>query len=314
MMSNSLILHKHDQAKSKTMGMKQREKKESRKLIEKLHDRYRLVIMNDATLEEKLNFRLTRFNVFITVGTASIFLIVATIYLIAFTPLKEFIPGYADFNTRKVLRELSLRADSLERDLRQKDLYILNIRNIVEGRDMLEEIPDTVTDPTALLVEHNPISREDSMLRAEMQQISLYENNRWLSNDRPAFQQPGAFSFFPPIQGMISRHFNLQEGHLGIDIVAGHDETIKATLDGTVILSSWTVETGYTIAVQHNNNLLSIYKHNSSLLKAQGDMVEAGEAIAIIGDTGLYSTGTHLHFELWFHGNPINPFDYIVFE
>ncbi len=288
--------------------------KKKKGFLKKLHHKYRLVIMHNDTLEEKLTIAFTRFNVFLFVATASIFLIVATIYLIAFTPLKEYIPGYADFNTRQVLRELSLRTDSLERDLRQKDLYIMNIRNIVEGRDLIEEIPEKADDPEAVTYDELPRSREDSLLRAEIEQMLQTDNGYRGAVEARAVGQAIHISFFTPLHGMISSRFRPGDGHYGVDIVADHDAVIKATLDGTVIFAAWTIETGYTIGIQHDNNILSIYKHNSSLLKQQGQFVEAGEAIAIIGDTGLYSTGTHLHFELWFNGNPVDPADYIAFE
>lgn len=270
--------------------------------------------MNNETLEEKLSIRLTRFNVFLISGTIGLLLIIGTIYLVAFTPLREYIPGYADFNTRQVLRELSLRADSLERDLRQKDLFIMNIRNIVEGRDLIEEIPDSVSDPEGYVFEELPRSREDSLLRAEMENASQFENNYWSQSEMINASNPESFSFFTPLSGMISSHFNPGKGHFGVDVVADHNEIIMSALDGTVILATWTLETGYTIGIQHANNIITIYKHNSSLLKSQGDFVQAGEAIAIIGDTGIYSTGTHLHFELWFNGIPVNPTDYIAFQ
>ncbi len=288
--------------------------KKENSFFRKMFNKYRLVILNDDTFEEKLSVSLTRFNVFLVAGTISLLLIIGTIYLIAFTPLREYIPGYADFNTRRVLRELSLRADSLERDLRQKDLFIMNIRNIVEGKDLLEEIPDTVSDPQAFFIEELPRSREDSLLRAEMELATQFENNYWGFNGMPLARQPESFSFFPPLSGMISSHFNPRKGHFGVDVVADHDAVIKATMEGTVIISTWSVETGYTIGLQHQHNIISIYKHNSRLLKEQGDQVAAGEAIAIIGDTGMYSTGTHLHFELWFNGSPVNPTEFIAFQ
>ncbi len=300
--------------KSSISGHTMNEEKKRGGFFRKLHNKYHLVIMNDDTLEEKLSIRITRFNVFVFTGTAAILLVIATIYLIAFTPLKEYIPGYADFNTRKVLRELTLRADSLEQDLRQKDLYILNIRNIIEGRDLVEEIPENVDDPTIFSINELPRSAEDSLLRAEMEQASYINNDYWQNGEPYPMQQAFHISFFPPLTGMISSHFDPVKGHYGVDVVAADDAIIMATLDGTVIFSTWTIETGYTIGLQHANNIVSIYKHNSSLLKEQGAFVEAGEAIAVIGDTGLYSTGTHLHFELWFNGIPVNPADYISFQ
>ncbi len=290
------------------------DKEKQKSFLKKLYHRYRVVILNDDTMEEKLSIQLSRFKVFLLTGTFVILLVVATIYLIAFTPLKEYIPGYADFSTRQMLRELSLRADTLEKQLRQKDLYIMNIRNITEGRDLIEEIPDTIGDPAAFDIDELPRSREDSILRAEMELAEQFENNYWRVNDISYTPEMGNFTFFPPLTGMISSHFDPAEGHYGVDIVADQDEVIKSALDGTVIFSTWTMETGYTIGIQHEHNIVSIYKHNSSLLKDEGSLVEAGDPIAIIGDTGLYSTGTHLHFELWLNGIPVNPADYISFQ
>jgi hypothetical protein len=289
-----------------------REKKHS--FFRKLHDKYRLVLMNEDTYEEKISLSLTRFNVFVFFGVLSIFLIVATTYLIAFTPLREYIPGYGDFDTRSVLRQLSQRTDSLERVVRQKDLYILNIRNIVEGREIVEVMPDTLLNPLGYLMDELPRSPEDSILRAEMQGYSTFtpsaESISLPLNQSSRISQ--AF-FFPPIKGMVTSYFNPMEGHFGVDLVGGPNETIKATLDGSVVFSGWTLETGYTVVLQHTNNLVSVYKHNSVVFKQEGNLVRAGEAIAIIGNTGTLSSGTHLHFELWFNGNPVNPSDYIVF-
>ncbi|MFW5792692.1 MAG: M23 family metallopeptidase [Bacteroidota bacterium] len=286
--------------------------KKERKFFNKLHDKYRLVLMNDDTFEEKLSFRLTRFNVFLFFGTLVIFLVVATIYIIAFTPLREYVPGYADFNTREVLHELNIKADSLEKDLKRKDLYILNIQNIISGREIIDEFPDTITAGTEKVIEELPRSKEDSLLRLEIENQPQF--SYWVEEDvLSPYPDIHQFFFFPPVKGVITNYFNPAENHFGVDIVADHKEAIKATLDGTVIFSAWTTETGYTIGIQHVNNLISVYKHNSALLKREGSFVKAGEAIAIIGESGYLSSGTHLHFELWFNGNPINPVDYIVF-
>ncbi len=290
------------------------ENKEKKKnFFSKLHDKYRLVLMNDDTFEEKISFRLTRLNVFIFFGTLVIFLVVATTYLIAFTPLKEYIPGYADFNTRKVLRELNIKADSLQNELRRKDLYIVNIRNIIEGRDLEDEVPEMEINEELTEVAELPPSREDSILRAQIENEFTYADLNTEEMDIVEPQGVSQFFFFPPLQGIITNHFNQANRHYGIDIVADEGAPIKATLDGTVVLATWTPTTGYTIGIQHANNIMSVYKHNDSLLKEEGSFVKAGEVIGIIGNSGTLSTGTHLHFELWFNGNPINPTDYIVF-
>ena len=286
------------------------EKKKS--FFNKLHDKYRLVLMNDDTFEEKLSFRLTRFNVFIFFGALAIFLVVATTYLIAFTPLREYIPGYGDFNTRQVLRELSLRADSLENSLRQKDFYIQNIRNIIEGREIMEVMPDTISNPTYYDIENLPHSPEDSILRAEIESMGAFGTSLTALDVVPD-ENINHFFFFPPIKGVVTSYFDPAANHFGIDLVAEPNEAVKATLDGTVIFAGWTIQTGYTIGIQHSNNLISVYKHNSVLLKQEGNPVKAGDVIAIIGNTGILSSGPHLHFELWSNGNPIDPLDYIIF-
>lgn len=291
------------------MALRTDKKKE---FFKKLHDKYRLVLMNDDTFEEKISFRLSRLNVFIFFGGLSIFLVVATIYLIAFTPLREYIPGYGDFNTRRILRELSFRADSLETSLRQKDLYILNIRNIMEGREILDHMPDSLVNPGNFDIDQLPRSREDSLLRAEMESLGIY-GTTLVGTDVSPDSKINQFFFFPPVNGVVTSHFDPVARHFGIDLVADANQAVKSTLDGTVVFAAWTLETGHTIAVQHANNLLSVYKHNSVLLKRDGEMVRAGEVIAIIGNSGILSTGTHLHFELWFNGNPMNPLDYIIF-
>ncbi len=279
----------------------------------KLHDKYRLVLMNDDTFEEKISFSLTRFNVFVFFGTLVIFLVVATIYIIAFTPLKEYIPGYADFNTRKVLRDLNIKADSLEAELRSKDLYIVNFRNIIEGRELVEEITDSLGNKEFFEISELTRSREDSILRAQVESEAQF--TQMIQEEYSSTEITGAsqFFFFPPVQGIITNYYNSAQKHFGIDIVADEGSPIKATLDGTVIFSTWSLTTGYTIGIQHANNLLSVYKHNDVILKSEGSYVKAGEVIAIIGNTGTLSSGTHLHFELWFNGNPVNPLDHIVF-
>jgi murein DD-endopeptidase MepM/ murein hydrolase activator NlpD len=293
--------------------MQEKSRKE-KGFFSKLHDKYRLVLMNDDTFEEKISFRLTRFNVFVFFGTLAIFLIVFTSYIIAFTPLKEYIPGYADFNTRKVLRDLNLKADSLQAEMRRKDLYIQNIKNIFDGKDLVEEVIYAPKTQGAPEISELSKSKEDSILRAEIESDIRFtelnfEDVLGTADSRGVSQ----FFFFPPINGLITNHFNAAQNHYGIDIVANVGTPVRATLDGTVVFSTWTITTGYTIGIQHASNLLSVYKHNDALLKNEGSYVKAGEVVAIIGNSGTLSTGTHLHFELWFNGNPINPLDYIVF-
>jgi len=293
-------------------------KKKKYPLLQKLKNKYRLVIYNDQTLDEAVSFKLSRLNVFLVVGTSAILLIFATTYIIAFTPLKEYIPGYGDFDTAHDIESLIIRTDSLEKALNAKSKYVNNIRAILRGEDIPDinfKMPDTVIS----VKEYNyKKSHEDSVLRAEIENQPGYNLvNYTTDNNNPGYVTSSAsiknFFFFTPLNGTVTNNFDPAANHYGVDIVARENEAIKSTLDGIVILSSWTLETGYSIAIQHSDNLISVYKHNSVLLKKQGDYVKAGEVIAIIGETGLQTTGIHLHFELWFNGMPINPRDYIIF-
>ncbi|MCD4747067.1 MAG: M23 family metallopeptidase [Bacteroidales bacterium] len=291
-----------------------KEKKKKKKWYYKLRDKYRLVIMNEETYEEKLSFRLSRLNVFIVLGTIAILLIVLTIYLIAFTTLREYIPGYTDITLQKKVYDLQLKTDSIENDLRQKNLYINNIKNIIEGREIIDQIPDT-PEPN---INYKNItinkSYEDSVFRVEFEEQNNYD--LYYNENEELFAQSSllsTYNFFIPLKGLITNEFNLTVKHYGVDIVAKRNEAVKATLDGTVIFSDWTVETGNVICIQHQRNFISVYKHNASLLKKAGSIVKAGEPIAIVGESGELSTGPHLHFELWYNGTPVNPQDYMAF-
>lgn len=271
--------------------------------------------MNDETLEERFTFRLSRLNVFIALGTLTILLIFLTTILIAFTPLREYIPGYTNVGLQKKVYELQLKSDSIEKDIARKDAYIKNIKNIVSGGDLSEKIPVPADESGKfkdIRLKHSP---EDSMLRVEVEnqeKYSLYH----MESEADQMQRKsslGSVLFFTPIKGVVTSEFNPVERHYGIDIVAKKDEAIKSVLDGTVIFSNWTLETGYVIGIQHVQDIVSVYKHNAALLKKIGDMVKAGEPVAIIGETGETATGPHVHFELWSHGIPVNPKDYIAF-
>jgi murein DD-endopeptidase MepM/ murein hydrolase activator NlpD len=285
------------------------EKPEKKRRLPNLRRRFRLVLMNEDTLEESATFSLRLLNVFVFTGLTVILLITLTTLLIALTPLKEYIPGYADVDVRRRVLQLVLKADSLERALNARDEYITNIRDIVNGTVSTALPAKTDSAYTRYdTVQALRKSLADSMLRQEIESQSPLT----LHAGQPA-AGISSFLFFPPVKGAVTSRFDAATKHFGIDIVAGTNEPVKATLDGTVVLSNFTSETGYVLAIQHGNNLLSFYKHNSALLRKTGDFVKAGEVVAIIGNTGELSTGPHLHFELWFNGTPIDPSRYIPF-
>lgn len=283
-----------------------------RTLLRKLRSVYRLVLIDDRTFEERFSMRLSRLNVLVLVVFAALLYGALITTLIVFTPLKQYIPGYSDQRTRAEAISSSLRTDSLEFELAVRDLYITNLRNVLRG--------DLPADSATLFVpiESKPDladllpGRHDSLLRAKVERdeaYSLVEGRA--GGDRR--ELAGVF-FFAPLRGMVTSTFDRASGHYGVDIVAGTDLAVKACLDGTVVMASWTTDAGHVIQVQHRNDLVSVYKHNSVLLKKVGDRVRAGEAIAIVGNSGELTTGPHLHFELWRAGEPVDPQAYMVFE
>ena len=283
---------------------------EKPKKFQKLKNKYRLVVLNDDTFEEKISLRLSQLNVFVIVGLSSLILIILVILLIAFTPLREFIPGYANIIVRKKGIENTLKLDSLSLTLAQKELYLDNLKHIIQGEPIqFDETTVVDTSMNYSNIKNNPVE-EDSMLR------EMVESEEKYNLFSAAGSTPGnisSFIFFNPLKGTVTNRFNIKKQHFGIDVVAPKNEAIKATLDGTVIFAEWTAKTGYVIQLQHDNNLISIYKHNSILHKEVGDHIKAGEVIAIVGNSGELSTGPHLHFELWYNGIPINPEDYMMF-
>jgi murein DD-endopeptidase MepM/ murein hydrolase activator NlpD len=277
---------------------------------EKFRHKYRLSIYRDETFEEVLNLRLTRLNVMAILGLGIFLFLVLVISIIAYTPVRELIPGYPDEQTVRNIYLNNFRLDSLEMEIAKRDAYFENIRRIISG-DRPQDMRRNADSSRSTASRTYSKTREDSVLRAMVEPrdqfgLSAIENRRI----KPAFFN---ILFFPPVKGMVSNSFNSEFDHYGTDIVAATNEAVKATLPGTVTMAGWTLETGYVIQLQHADNIISVYKHNAELLKHIGDRVKAGEPIAIIGNSGELTTGPHLHFELWYNGTPVNPEDYISF-
>ncbi|MFA9370926.1 MAG: M23 family metallopeptidase [Labilibaculum antarcticum] len=286
--------------------------KEKKPLLEKLKNKYRLTISNEGTFDEVLSIRLSRLNVFTVTGLFSIVLIALVTLLIAFTPLREYIPGYPDGEMRKNIENNAVLVDSLIMELDQKDRFFQGIRNVISGNDfdnVLENPADSIVDPRYKDLSFST-SSNDSVFRKEHEEDEKY--NLSLGSAAKPRDLLNTL-FFPPMRGLISNHYDSKIEHFGTDIVGGMNARISSILDGTVIFSEWTLNTGYVIQIQHSNNLLSIYKHNSELLKKTGEHVKAGEAIALLGNSGELTSGPHLHFELWHNGRALNPEDYIKF-
>lgn len=294
---------------------------------ERLHFKYRLVIMDHETLEEKLSIRLSRYNVFVIGATSSVIIVLLTTIIIAYTPLREYIPGYATVDVQRKIYDLRLKSDSLERVFQQNNLYIYNMKRILDGKDVLDFMPaDSIikeelahSDSLSDDADGSPTS-SDSLFRKEVEsQMKYFGTARKTAPETQAtVVQPKADPLkntflVTPLRGYVSNVYNPGTQHFGVDIVAAPNTPVNSVLDGTVIFSGWTPKTGHTIAVQHRNNIISVYKHNSVLMKKEGDLVRAGEPIAIIGNSGSLTTGIHLHFELWQNGFSVDPRRYISF-
>lgn len=277
------------------------EPKKEKKLIKRLKVKYRLVIMTEKSFEEKFAFSLTPMNVFVALSTGIVVLSAIVISLIVFTPVREYIPGYSDTKTRRNVEKLIFKTDSLEKTIRQRDRFIETLKSIIDGKtlptDSLKNLSDSAMQKISMLI--------DEKLK-QQKQVSELSQEKHTSSLSTTY-------FFSPVKGLISRGYNLSEDHAAIDVVTVRDAPVKATLSGTVIISTWTPETGHVIGLQHSQNLISIYKHNASLLKKTGNIVSAGEAIAIVGNSGEFTTGPHLHFELWYNGKPLNPEEFMSF-
>lgn len=280
------------------------------RLWDRLKYKYKLSIQNETSYEEVFRMRLSQLHVLMALSVLAVVLVTLTTLLIAFTGLKEFIPGYPSGNMRRMITENALRVDSLEVELGKRERFLKSLQSVLKGEEMAytEEKNDTLK-MNYDTIQFN-ISQEEHNFRTEVEERERFN----LTVGKTKTDNHEYYHFFPPVEGIVSRGFDEKSRHFGTDIVAKANSKVSAIADGVVILTDWTIKTGNVIQVQHSNNLVSVYKHNSTLLKKQGDYVRAGEVIAIVGNTGEETTGPHLHFELWRAGNPLNPENFIQFK
>lgn len=285
--------------------------KNNNSFFSKLKHKYRLILMNDSSLEEQISFRFSALDVITVLTIGCVLLFVFFLLLVGYTPLNEFVPGKASSSLHKELIAITLKTDSLEKKLLVNELYLKNITAIVNGED-----PINISTENTLVLSASETelsfkkSKEDSLLRLAVEaedKISISPTDKKDNLDMESML------FFSPIKGVVTNGFDRKKNHFGTDIVAKQDEPIKCVFDGVVVISHWTSETGNVLGVQHANGMFSLYKHNSILFKRAGEYVKSGEVIAIIGNSGELSSGPHLHFELWHKGTPVNPENYISF-
>ncbi len=275
-----------------------------------LRKAYRLVILNEETFGEKFSLRLSPLGIIIAVTAVTIVMTTLVISLVAFTSLREYIPGYGNVYDRKELLKLTLRADSIENSMEAKEAYILNLINVFNEK--IEETPgkpkkDTLKNYKNL---NNQPSKTDIEFRKEVEEGKAGSVNIASTNKLKALNE---IVFYSPVKGIVTTSYNILENHFGIDVVTKADETIKSPLDGTVVYTGFSAEDGYIIHVQHSNNIMSVFKHNSRLHKKTGERVKTGEVISTVGNTGTNSKGQHMHFELWYNGSPVNPQEFVSF-
>lgn len=270
--------------------------------------KYKLTILNENTLEEVAGLRVSKLNGLSVLLTVVLIIFAIAAAIIAFSPLRNYLPGYMNSEVRAQVVENALKVDSLQQLLDRQNLYIINIQDIFRGTVK----PDTVQSIDSLTK-----MRTDSLMerteREEEFRRQFEEREKYNLTAITEVPEVDGLIFYRPTRGMLSSHFDSDNRHYGVDIAANPDESVLSVLDGTVILSTYTAETGYLTAVQHGQELVSVYKHCGSLLKKEGEKVKAGEVVALVGNTGRQTTGPHLHFELWYKGRPLDPEKYIVF-
>jgi murein DD-endopeptidase MepM/ murein hydrolase activator NlpD len=267
--------------------------------------------MNDTTFEERFSLMLSPMNIFIWFGTFIIVLVVLTTLIIAYTPLREFIPGYPDGDDRKQAQRNEIRADSLEKELNKYDAYLRDIKILLSGGDFENNSGDTIVKESKNATVLEPTKAEldfREKMRAD-EKLNASDINEFSTSTSSTLT---GVLFFNPLEGQVSQSFSRKSGHLGLDIIGAENDPVKSTLDGTVIFADWTTDGGHEIHIQHSNNIVSVYKHNSYLLKKTGDRVRAGDPVAIMGNTGSQTDGAHLHFEIWVSGKPVNPQNYLA--
>ena len=279
------------------------------KFKQKLTDKYRLVVLNENTFEERFSLKLSRLNVFVLGGFFSILLVILTIIFIAFTPIKEYIPGYESSQLKAEAVKLTFDAEALKQKLTILENYTIALQPVLTGKISSEEIDSLQIQARQFVIDESQLdaSKEDSLFREKVDRETRFT---LLKNTKSSIK----IVFFAPLKGNISQEFDANSKHFAIDIASKKGNPIKAAADGTVIFSGWSVDTGYVIILKHNKDFISVYKHNGNLLKQQGDFVKSGEVIASVGSTGELTTGPHLHFELWKGGYAINPTNFIDFK
>lgn len=280
------------------------------RLKKQLFTKNRLVILNEESFEEIFSLKLNLMNVFVVVTISAILIISITTYIIAFTPLREFIPGYASNKLKKDATILAVKSDSLALEVKKNELYIQSIKKILTGDlEYAKFNKDSILNTENVDVSKDELNPSEEELKLR-EQVALEDKYNLFEKA----QSKVNLVLFPPVRGHITEKYSAKNKHFAIDVAVPKDTPIKSVANGTVVFAEWTPSTGNVIIIKHRDAILSVYKHAASLTKTQGDVVRTGEVIGLAGSTGKESTGIHLHFELWKDGFTIDPTQFIDFE
>lgn len=285
------------------------EKRHKRQRLKKrLFTKNRLVILNEDTFAEVFSLRLTLMNVFVVASVGAVLIIFVTTLIIAFTPLREYIPGYASTGLREKATDLALKSDSLAQAVRQNEAYIASIRKILtDDLDYAHLSKDSIRAAEPTETSDLPASEAELELRRQVDQedkYNLFEKARPITG----------LVLFAPVKGHLNQKYNEGKRHYGVDVAVTQDTPVKSVAGGTVIFADWTPSAGHVAIIRHRDGVLSVYKNCSSLMPSEGDMVRTGEVIGVAGSHPHGAGGTQLHFELWKDGHPIDPTQFIEFE
>ena len=285
-------------------------KRNTKSFWHRIRFKYKLSFINEGTLEEVWSFHLSRLSACVILAIFAFLMIAITACIIIKTPIRNYLPGYLDVEIRKEIIQNALRADSLERMMEVQALYLNNVAGILAGTIELDSIRRIDSLASKDMSYEIPRGEREERFVERYEEEEKY--NLTVLPDPGRSLTGGAF-FYKPVNGVVTARYETDIRHYGVDLAAAPKESVLATLDGTVIYTGFDPDHGNVIQIQHKNGFISVYKHNESLLKRVGERVVAGEAIALVGNTGELSTGPHLHFELWYKGNPVNPEEYIAF-
>ncbi len=277
-------------------------------LVSRGRHHYRIQVLDEADFGFKRSFRLSFLKLVVLFSSIIIVMVLLTIYLVAFTGLREYIPGYSDPALKLKTLELEYKTDSLADALDSRDFMLINLQKVLKGEKLPDYLPSSQDSVSQELASYRR-SPEDSLLRLEMESQDVFMPVG--KAERPK-SLPDALPF-PPAKGWVTDSFDLRKSHYGVDVSTERNEAVKSMLDGTVIYADWSFESGYTLVVQHGFNLVTVYKHNAVMLKKQGAFVRAGEPIGIVGNSGDLSSGHHMHFEVWYEGLPVDPLSWVSF-